>query len=205
MAEEYLNYYVGDFPYLVSARNAMAEGLEIPVQVVRGVLNCMLGDMHWSARLPTPKPMMPPDFSKPFDPPWPGPTRPTIGRIPLKVKWRLPYGVVNAKAAKAVHLLDQNRSQLTYKTTVHMDETESSEYEWQIYWVCRSRSVNLFESPAGKLVLLSVGQAASTVHQGVLAMGRSARRAAPFNGTLFRDWRYCRQCQLHNRNGTAGG
>lgn len=54
LATEYLEEYVGEFPFLITARTMYVMNGEIPLPVARGVLNCARVDPLWQNRLPEP-------------------------------------------------------------------------------------------------------------------------------------------------------
>lgn len=55
MAVDYAEGYTGDFRPLVEARNMLIEGVDLPTQVARVVLNCMRHDADICDRMPQPK------------------------------------------------------------------------------------------------------------------------------------------------------
>jgi hypothetical protein len=205
MATDYLTQYTGDFPYLVEARRAIASGNQLRTSVVRGVLNCMMGD---SKVINMPEPIdsrfdaQPRcvDFDDPFgvdqveDLPKPLPPPKTVY---LNVRWKMTHGVVNHKAARALHLIDP-------KTSVAKWWTDTGEIRWQIGWACKSRAI-YFSPIAGQIFLLRPDQVKTTLRIGCLTMSPAQFNGHEMKGSLVRDWRECKQCLLFANQSSHSG
>lgn len=195
IVEDYLSQYSGDFPYLVEARRASMHN-QLRVPVIRGVLNCMMGD---SKVVDMPEPIDSTFSAQPrrrgisfeeedpfpsFEEPEPTPFGPKT--VYLNVKWKMTHGVINHKVSRVLHLIDPRTS----SAKLWLD---TNEIRWQIGWVCKSRAT--YYSPiAGQIFLVRPDQVRTTLRLGCLTMSPRQFNGHEMKGGLVRPWRVCKQC-----------
>jgi hypothetical protein len=200
LAEAYLRDYSGDFSYLLEAKRNVLHNFRLHDSVIKGVLNCMLGD-------PTVVDMPQPgnyrfDASQHIGPrtsmddyvdnDWPRPPAPpplpkVIG---LKTRWRMTHGVINSKQARAIHMVDTEWSGARYSP-------DTGAINWRLRWLCKPHP--MYYSPLrGQFFLLRYDQMQTTLRLKCLTMSPTQFGKVEMLGGLLRDWRECRQCVLRD-------
>ncbi len=196
LAGRYLATYQGDFAFLVSAKAAWFDS-RLTVQMVRGVLNCMLsdpnvknmptaGDVYFDAKFISNVEIE--SSSNPNkqhgnssgDLPW-------IVSRKLPTRWRKQFLVLNHMQASVVHYLDTDYSGLYYGSHGSYEPS----FIWRLRKMCSPHG--LMPSPE-RVILLSETQAVGTITHNCLMTGVHSGKV---KGSLLRYWRLCPKCDAN--------
>lgn len=207
IALRYLSEYNGDFEPLVSARALMMAGGRLRNVMIRTVLNCMRHDPS-VVNLPVPvwKTF---DASRPRRDPVPPATDPdedwsgldeeeefvpppsTYKPVQLPLKWKVQFGVSNSVQAKLIHILDQDRSSLTWYP-LGTTGWPNKEYIWRVLWACKP-TYQAITNPYNRIFLFNGDQVEQAFKLNFLSL-RSCQMDRPIKTPMFREWKLCPKC-----------
>jgi hypothetical protein len=194
-ARQYLESYTGDFHVLIEARRQLAEGYELNIAQVRTVLNAMRADTSVRFDYTPPAGTNVIQFPAPQqrgvsfevdDEKYPSHRRFMEEYVPREPRWRrhkkfklkLPYAMATAARSEVLHLISQERSELTYYPvgSWHNGEKVFGQplWEFRLYYECTQASK--------KLRMLTEHEAAVLENLGLMRYCRTCQQFRDFRG-----------------------